>query len=317
LILLQKSALALSALFISLTLTGCSSSVTLACDAAGGGAQVDAIEVSSEPLTKPTVTFASPITAESIQSRVVIEGDGEVFTGRNLIEFEFAGYNGGTGDLLQETEFDGKNPAPGFFGPESVPNFCSALVGAKEGSRVVAIFPPNEAHDGRGVESLGIGPEDSFVFVFDLSRVYLEKAEGSTVAPEAGMPAVVTTPEGIPGITIPSSEAPDELRIAQLIKGAGETVKTGENVTMHYSGFLWDGGTKFDSSWDKGSPAQFVVAQGQLIDGFLSAVIGQTVGSRVVVVIPPALGYGEQASSTIPANSTLVFVIDILGTSSK
>ena len=314
---MQKSALALSALFISLTLTGCSSSVTLACDAAGGGAQVDAIEVSSEPLTKPTVTFASPITAESIQSRVVIEGDGEVFTGRNLIEFEFAGYNGGTGDLLQETEFDGKNPAPGFFGPESVPNFCSALVGAKEGSRVVAIFPPKDAHDGRGVESLGIGPEDSFVFVFDLSRVYLEKAEGSSVAPEAGMPAVVTTPEGIPGITIPSSEAPDELRIAQLIKGAGETVKTGENVTMHYSGFLWDGGTKFDSSWDKGSPAQFVVAQGQLIDGFLSAVIGQTVGSRVVVVIPPALGYGEQASSTIPANSTLVFVIDILGTSSK
>ena len=314
---MQKSALALSALFISLTLTGCSSSVTLACDAAGGGAQVDAIEVSSEPLTKPTVTFASPITAESIQSRVVIEGDGEVFTGRNLIEFEFAGYNGGTGDLLQETEFDGKNPAPGFFGPESVPNFCSALVGAKEGSRVVAIFPPKDAHDGRGVESLGIGPEDSFVFVFDLSRVYLEKADGSTVAPEAGMPAVVTTPEGIPGITIPSSEAPDELRIAQLIKGAGETVKTGENVTMHYSGFLWDGGTKFDSSWDKGSPAQFVVAQGQLIDGFLSAVIGQTVGSRVVVVIPPALGYGEQASSTIPANSTLVFVIDILGTSSK
>lgn len=314
---MQKSALALSALFVSLTLTGCSSSVTLACDAAGGGAQVDAIEVSSEPLTKPTVTFASPITAESIQSRVVIEGDGEVFTGRNLIEFEFAGYNGGTGDLLQETEFDGKNPAPGFFGPESVPNFCSALVGAKEGSRVVAIFPPKDAHDGRGVESLGIGPEDSFVFVFDLSRVYLEKAEGSSVAPEAGMPAVVTTPEGIPGITIPSSEAPDELRIAQLIKGDGETVKTGENVTMHYSGFLWDGGTKFDSSWDKGSPAQFVVAQGQLIDGFLSAVIGQTVGSRVVVVIPPALGYGEQASSTIPANSTLVFVIDILGTSSK
>lgn len=314
---MQKSALALSVLFISLTLTGCSSSVTLACDSAGGGSQVDSIEVSSEPLTKPTVTFASPITAESIQSRVVIEGDGEVFTGRNLIEFEFAGYNGGTGELLQETEFDGKNPAPGFFGPESIPNFCSALVGAKEGSRVVAIFPPKDAHDGRGVESLGIGPEDSFVFIFDLSRVYLEKAEGSTVAPEAGMPAVVTTPEGIPGITIPSTDAPSELRIAQLIKGAGETVKTGDNVTMHYSGFLWDGGSKFDSSWDKGSPAQFVVSQGQLIDGFLSAVVGQTVGSRVVVVIPPALGYGEQASETIPANSTLVFVIDILGTSTQ
>jgi len=314
---LHKSALALSAILVSLTLTGCSSSVTLACDPAGGGAQVESIDVSTERLTKPTVTFASPITADGIQSRVVFEGEGNVFTGKNLIEFEFAGYNGANGELLQETNFDGKNPAPGFFGPDSVPNFCSALVGAKEGSRVVAIFPPKDAHDGRGVEGLGIGPNDSFVFVFDLARVYLEKAEGSTVAPEAGMPAVVTTPDGVPGITIPNTDAPEELRIAQLIKGAGETVKTGDNVTMHYSGFLWTGGSKFDSSWDKGTPAQFEVSPGMLIEGFLSAVVGQEVGSRVVVVIPPSLGYGQQASPTIPANSTLVFVIDILGTSSK
>ena len=276
---------------------------------------MESIDVSTERLTKPNVTFAAPITADSIQSRVVFEGDGNVFTGRNLIEFEFAGYHGGNGELLQETNFDGKNPAPGFFGPDSVPNFCSALVGAREGSRVVAIFPPKDAHDGRGVENLGIGPNDSFVFVFDLARVYLEKAEGSAVAPEAGMPAVVTTPEGVPGVTIPKTNAPSELRISQLLKGAGEIVKSGDNVTMHYSGFLWTGGTKFDSSWDKGTPAQFEVSPGMLIDGFLSAVVGQPVGSRVVVVIPPALGYGEQASATIPANSTLVFVIDILGTS--
>ena len=273
--------------------------------------------MSTERLTKPTITFASPITADSIQSRVVFEGEGEVFTGRNLIEFEFAGYNGGTGELLQETNFDGKTPAPGFFGPDSVPNFCSALVGAKEGSRVVAIFPAKDAHDGRGVESLGVGPNDSFVFVFDLARVYLSKAEGTSVAPEAGMPAVVTTAEGVPGVTIPKTDAPAELRVSQLIQGAGEEVKSGDNVTMHYSGFLWDGGSKFDSSWDKGSPAQFVVSPGQLIDGFLSAVVGQKVGSRVVVVIPPELGYRDQASASIPANSTLVFVIDILGTSSK
>jgi len=302
---------------ISLTLTGCSSSATLACEVAGGGEQVESIEVSAEKLTKPKVSFASPITADSIQSRIVFPGDGNIFTGKNLIEFEFAGYNGGTGELLQETEFDGKEPSPGFFGPDSVPNFCSALAGAKEGSRVVAIFPPKDAHDGKGVESLGIGPNDSFVFVFDLTRVYLGQAEGTAVAPESGLPTVVTTPEGIPGITIPKTAAPEDLRIAQLIKGGGKTVKSGDKVTMHYSGFLWDASTKFDSSWDKGSPALFVVAEGQLIDGFLSAVVGQTVGSRVVAVIPPSLGYGQQASETIPANSTLIFVIDILGTSSK
>lgn len=278
---------------------------------------MDAIEVSSEQLTKPVVTFPTPVVAEAIQSRVVFEGDGNVFTGRNLIEFEFAGYNGGTGDLLQETEFDGKNPAPGFFGPDSVPNFCTALVGAKEGSRIVVIFPPADAHDSQGVPNLGIEPDDAFIFVFDLAKVHLEKAEGSSVAPEAGMPTVVTTPEGIPGITIPSSPAPSELRIAQLVKGSGPNVESGETVTMHYSGFIWADGTKFDSSWDKGSPAQFEVSQGQLIAGFLSAVVGQPVGTRVLVVIPPELGYGAQGSGAIPPNSTLVFVIDILGTSSQ
>jgi peptidylprolyl isomerase len=314
---LHKSALALSAVLVSLTLTGCSSNVSLACEPAGSGTQVEAIEVSTEPLTKPTVSFASPITADSIQSRIVVEGDGNLFTGRNLIEFEFAGYNGGTGELLQASEFDGKNPSPGFFGADSIPNFCSALAGAKEGSRIVAIFPAKDAHDGRGVEQLRIGPDDSFVFIFDLTRVHLEKAEGSAVAPEAGLPAVVTTPEGVPGITIPKTDAPEELRIAPLIKGAGDVVQSGDNVTMHYTGFLWADGYKFDSSWDKETPAQFQVSEGNLIEGFLSGVVGQTVGSRVLVVIPPELAYGDQASALIPANSTLVFVIDILGTSSK
>ena len=313
---MHKSALALSAILLSVSLTGCSSSVTLACDVAGGGAQVESIEVSGEALSKPVVTFPSPITADGIQSRVVIPGDGTVFTGRNLIEFEFAGYNGGTGEVLQETDFDGKNPETGFFGPDSLRNFCSALAGAKEGSRVVALFPAADAHAGQGMPALGVGATDSLVFVFDLSRVYLEKAEGSAVAAEAGMPAVVTAPEGVPGVTIPKTDAPTELRVAQLVKGSGETIKTGDLVTMHYSGFVWADGTKFDSSWDKGQPAQLEVSPGKLIAGFLSAVVGQTVGSRVLVVIPPALGYGETPTGNIPPNSTLIFIIDILGTSS-
>jgi peptidylprolyl isomerase len=301
---------------LSVSLTGCSSSVTLACDAAGGGAQVESIEVSAEALTKPVVSFASPITSDGIQSKIIVPGEGTVFTGRNLIEFEVAGYNGGTGELLQETEFDGKNPETGFFGPDSLRNFCSALVGAREGSRVVALFPPADAHAGQGVPALGVGATDSLVFIFDLSRVYLEKAEGSAVAPEAGMPAVVTTPEGVPGVTIPKTDAPTELRVAQLVKGSGETIETGDFVTLHYSGFVWADGTKFDSSWDKGEPVQFEVSPGKLIEGFVSGVIGQSVGSRMLVVIPPALGYGERSMGNIPPNSTLIFVIDILGTSS-
>lgn len=277
---------------------------------------MDSVEVSGTAEDKPKVTFASPITADAIQSRVVSGGSGEVFTGRNLIEFDLAVYNGATGELLQMTEFDGSNSASGFYGPDAVPNFCSALAGAKEGSRVVSIFPALDAHNGQGIPELEIGPNDSFVFVFQLNRVYLAKAEGSAVAAQAGMPSVVTTPEGIPGVTIPKTDAPSELKVAQLIKGAGAPVKAGDMVTMHYSGFVWADGSKFDSSWDRGEPAQFTVP-GNLIKGFGDAVIGQPVGSQVIMVIPPSLGYGSQATGSIPADSTLIFVVDILGTSSN
>jgi peptidylprolyl isomerase len=315
---LKKSPLLLTAVLIGVTLTGCSSGVTLACDPAGAGSEIESIEVSTGPLSKPTVSFPSPITADSIQSRIISEGNGNVFTGRNLIEIEFAQYNGGTGVLLQESAFDGVNPSPASFGPKTSPKFCSALVGAKEGSRVAVLFPAQDAHEGKGVPESDIAPTDSIVFVFDVVRVYLEKAQGSAVAPQTGLPTVVTTPEGIPGITIPKTQAPTELRIAQLIKGSGPTVQPGDQVTVHYSGFLWDDGYKFDSSWETERVFRFINSpQSELIKGYLAAIQDQPVGSQVLVVIPPEFGYGEQQYGFIPPGSTLIFVIDILGTSSN
>lgn len=312
---LKKTAIALSAMFLATTLAGCAPAQTFACEQFKSGDQVESITVAGSVGAQPTVSFPSPLNAETIQAKVLIEGEGPVFTGRNFVEFEFAGYNGGSGQLIQQSAFNGTDTPSGFFGPGQVPNFCAALAGAKEGSRIVAILPPVEAHDGQGVPALGVGPADSFVFVIDLKKVFLEKATGSSVAPQAGLPSVVTTPEGIPGVTIPNEPAPTELKVAQLIKGAGEEVQKGQEVTLHYSGFVWDSSEKFDSSWDTGQPAQFQLQDGALIEGFLSAVVGQTVGSQVIAVIPPALGYGDAGAGTIPPGATLVFVIDILGIS--
>ncbi len=314
-LLLQKSVLFLSSIILTASLTSCAPAESFACAQLTGGEQVDSISVSETLEKQPVVNFPSPLNAEAVQSRIVVEGDGPVFTGRNLVEFEFAGYNGGSGQLIQQSSFDGTETPAGFFGPGQVPNFCEALAGAKEGSRVVAILPPEQAHNGEGIPDLGVGPADSFVFVIDLKKVFLDRATGSNVGPEAGFPSVVTTPEGIPGVTIPNSPAPTELKVAQLIRGEGEIVQKGQLVTMHYSGFVWDSSEKFDSSWDSGQPAQFQMQDGALIEGFLSAVVGQPVGSQVIAIIPPALGYGDAGAGTIPAGATLVFVIDILGTS--
>lgn len=313
--LLRNAALLVSGMLLVGTVTGCAPTNNLACEEFKTGDQVEAVTVSENYGSMPTVSFPSPISAESVQARAVVAGDGPVFTGRNVVEFEFSGFNGGSGELIQQTTYDGSDTPFAFFGPNQVPNFCVALAGAKEGSRVVAIIPPADAHAGEGIASLGVGPTDSLVFVFDLTKVFLEKATGSSVAPQAGFPSVVTTVEGIPGVTIPKTSPPSELKIANLIQGDGETVEMGQLVTMHYSGFLWDGSEKFDSSWDSGQPAQFQMQEGGLIEGFLKAVVGQKVGSQVIAIIPPDLGYGEAGAGTIPPGATLVFVIDILGTS--
>lgn len=310
---MQKLTIGLAAAIIAATLTGCSAATDFACPQFQGGPQVDGITVSENANAQPDVSFASPLSSKEIQSRVIIEGDGPTFTGRNLVEFEFAGYNGGTGALIQQTSFDGSESPTGFFGPDQVPNFCQALAGAKEGSRVVTILPPDQAHSGQGVPALGVGADDAFIFVIDIRKVYLERAQGEKVSAKAGFPAVVTSPEGIPGITVPKTDPPTELQTALLISGSGDEVASGDLVTMHYSGFLWDSSTKFDSSWDSGQPAQFEMTEGALIEGFISAIVGQRVGSQVIAVIPPDQGYGEAGNGTIPPGATLVFVIDILG----
>ncbi len=278
-------------------------------------ANVDQIQVSTDQTKVPVVNFATPISAKTVETKVVVEGTGSKIVGDQLVDIEYLGVNGATGKTFQSSKFDGTNFASQFLKSDQKPDFCGALAGVREGSRVAVLFPAALAHGGQGIPDLGVGANDSVVFVFDILKTFLPKALGEEKALPADFPGVnvVRAADGTPGITVPKSAAPTELKVATLIQGRGEAVKMGQTVTLHYSGFLWDGKTKFDSSWDKGQPVQFPLTKGSLIDGFLKAVDGQKIGSQVVAVIPPKDGYGSVAQGSIPANSTLIFVIDILG----
>ena len=109
-------------------------------------------------------------------------------------------------------------------------------------------------------------------------------------------------------------EMPTGLVVQPLIVGDGPAVVEGQSITVQYSGWLWDG-TLFDSSWEAGYSASFVLAQESLIDGWVQGLAGQPVGSQVLLILPPELAYGDVAQGTIPAGSTLVFVVDILAAS--
>lgn len=103
----------------------------------------------------------------------------------------------------------------------------------------------------------------------------------------------------------------NELIIQDIIVGSGEEAVDGKKVSVHYTGQLTDG-TIFDSSVSRNEPLSFIVGAKQVIDGWDQGVLGMKVGGKRVLVIPPSFGYGEIAIGPIPANSTLIFEIDLL-----
>ncbi|MDO5747839.1 MAG: FKBP-type peptidyl-prolyl cis-trans isomerase [Actinomycetaceae bacterium] len=112
-------------------------------------------------------------------------------------------------------------------------------------------------------------------------------------------------PQIVPG----KGEPTKRLYSKVLIQGDGPTLSETDNITAHYIGQLWDG-TQFDSSWDRQEPATFNL-QG-VIPGWTMGLAGKKVGDRVLLIIPPELGYGSAGNQSIPPNSTLVFVVDIV-----
>ena len=102
------------------------------------------------------------------------------------------------------------------------------------------------------------------------------------------------------------------MKIEYLVVGTGATAKAGDQVSVHYTGWLTDG-TKFDSSLDRGEPFAFTLGQGQVIEGWDKGVEGMKVGGKRKLTIPPAMAYGDQgAGDAIPPNAVLVFEVELL-----
>nr|WP_246345763.1 FKBP-type peptidyl-prolyl cis-trans isomerase [Conexibacter arvalis] len=95
--------------------------------------------------------------------------------------------------------------------------------------------------------------------------------------------------------------------------GDGEEIAAGDTAIVDYYGTIYQTGRRFDSSWDQGRPLEIRIDAGGVIAGWWQGIPGMRIGGRRTLVIPPALGYGEQDNGSIPANSTLFFTVDLLG----
>jgi FKBP-type peptidyl-prolyl cis-trans isomerase len=276
------------------------------------------VSVTGEFGSAPTVDFPTPLKTSSTQRSEIIEGDGPGLTEGQKVQVDLSVYNATSGEVIEASSYDGDTRASFVISDQLLAGLGDGLRCAQVGSRIAVVTSAADGFGEAGNPQIGVAADDSLVFVLDIVKSYLTRADGAAQLPVAGLPAVVLAEDGTPGITVPAGTPPTDLEIGVLKKGDGEKVGEGDTVTVHYTGVLWKEKTVFDSSWEAGQPAAFLAADGStteggLIPGFAQALIGQTVGSQIVAVIPPELAYGDETSGSIPAGSTLVFVVDILG----
>jgi peptidylprolyl isomerase len=141
------------------------------------------------------------------------------------------------------------------------------------------------------------------------------------LAPGAGntQAAVPTTPKPPPALAtkpvvqVPKSCTSTKLVTKDLVTGTGQQVQPGQTVSVNYVGVLCKTGVEFDSSWKRNQPFSTPLTPGGVIPGWVQGIPGMRVGGRRELIIPSSLAYGKTGSPpTIPPNSPLVFVVDLL-----
>ena len=270
----------------------------------------------------PSVTIPTQKAGANLVVSTPIKGTGAALKTGNATLANVALYkwSGTTHSLVDSTYAAGPQMIPAQMG---LPGLATALKGARMGSRIVAVLPPKYGYGKTGESQLQITGTDTLVWVIDLLQQYssAQSATGSQVSSGGGALPTVTAKAGqAPVVAVPKKAPPAKLSVTTLIKGSGAKLAKGDTVVAQYVGSIWRTGKVFGSTWPSaaspaGLPFSFQLG-GQVLAGWNDALAGVPVGSRVMLVIPPSLGYGPeggQASAGIKKDDTLVFVIDVLG----
>ena len=303
------------------TLTACAPSGAEACaPVVPTGDQPSFVDASGELLSPPEVDFPTPLTSDGPEQAVLESGDGETAGAGQIVDIQVSLFDGETGELITASEYDPEAAPLRRTAGAEIDVMAQAVQCAEVGSRIAVTATIADVFGAGALDpQTGLEDGDPVVLVIDVQDAYLAKADGAPQLGASGVPAVVTTPEGVPGITIPDEDPSEELIDHVLVLGDGEALEADDRAVLHYTGVVWETGEVFDSSWERGAASTFPVTSFEedpqgIVPGLAEALEGKTVGSQLVVVIPPELGYPEgQAPASIPAGSTMVFVVDVLG----
>ena len=282
------------------------------------GQQISGLKVTGAVGTAPTVSVSSPVKVDKPVTQVIKAGTGNpVQAGQEALLHIYLA-NGKDGKKAATT-YDQGVPIDVKMDESSLfKAVVDGLVGKPRGSRVAIAAPVKQIYGPQGASQIGLKASDTVVFVVDVMSVppknVLKGPQGAKASVPANLPTVQTSGDKVTGIDF--SKAPKKpsgkLQVIPLTKGTGPAARAQSLVTFNYFGEVYGGSKPFDESYSK-QPVTFALGMNKLIQGWDKGLVGVKAGSRVMIIVPPSQGYGSQAQPNIPANSTLVFVVDILG----
>lgn len=276
---------------------------------------LEAVTIAGEAGSAPEVTWKGQMDAGDVETETLQEGDGEaVEEGDQVLTHIWIG-NGFTEEQSFST-YDEDRPELVTLSAEVAPLFGDAFEGQNIGARVAVTASAEEAFGPTGNSQLNIANKDSVLVIVDLVSAVLDGPEGEDQEAPAWVPEIVVEDDVPTALKFAGTPKPtDELRKATLIQGSGAPIEKGQLAVVDYLGQVYAKPKPFDESFSA-EPASFGIGTKprQVIAGWDKALVGVEVGSRVMLAIPPELGYGKEGNEQagIKGTDTLYFVIDVL-----
>lgn len=275
----------------------------------GGGHPGDTMQgvsASGKLGSKPDISFKTPFKVENQTHQVIQKGDGEVLRDGDRVCTRSLALDAKTGKVINST-WDKSSPECSIvISKKSIPAYYDTFKGLKVNSTVAV-----------GIDESGSGSSSQATSSYIMALTFvsrsknLTRAQGQKVTDlPSDLPKISLDDKGKPSLDLNGYQPKGGLVVQPLIKGKGAKVGQHQSVSANYTGWLASDGKQFDSSWDRGQASDFSLDQ--VVKGWQQGLAGQTVGSQVLLIVPPDLGYGSQQQQKIPANSTLIFVVDIL-----
>ena len=287
-----------------------------------GGAPLSSVTIEGKQGEEPKVTFDGRLDGSTDETEILVEGDGDEVADGDTVKANWWIGNGFTEEEAQTTWTKDGAPQSVEMSEDVLPFLREAIIGNQVGDRVVLLTSAERAFGEGGRPDIGIGNRDAVLAIVDILDTAetvppLDGPQGEDKKPAGWAPTLIEKDGVITGLDFTTAHKPSgELIATTLVKGDGPKVKAGQTLTVNYLGQVYEADEPFDESYS-GEPAEFPIGVGQVIPGWDERLVGRTVGSRVILEIPPAKGYGEKGNEQagIKGTDTLFFVVDILAAS--